>query len=121
MDIPKSFGSAEARHMSMKSAPVTCEETPRFTPMSWRWWVFPIFWAFVFCAGLALSTLAVYNDRPEVLHGWSGVGLGVLLLANFAIYMLLAWGWLYRVRPLPARRGLILFGAQIVLLLLLVS
>ena len=105
--------------MSMNGGPMASDQPTKPIPMSWRWWVFPIFWALVFCTGLALSTLALYNRHPEQLNGWSGIGLGVMLLANFGIFMLLAWGWLYRAWPLPAWRGLIIFGVQIVLLLLM--
>jgi signal transduction histidine kinase len=105
--------------MSMNGEPIASDQPAKPIPMSWRWRVFPIFWALVFCTGLALSTLALYYRHPEQLNGWSGIGLGVMLLANFGIFMLLAWGWLYRTPPMPARRGLIVFGVQIVLLLLL--
>src|SRR3954453_20322765 len=85
-----------------------------------RRWLFPIFWAIVFCIGLALSTLTLYQNHPEQLVGWAGVRLAALLLGDFATYMLIAWGWLYNDRPLPAWRGPSYFALQMLMLLLLI-
>jgi signal transduction histidine kinase len=85
-----------------------------------RWWLFPIFWSIVFCVGLTLSVLTLYQRQPEQLAGWAGVRMAALLIGNFAAYLLVAWGWLYRDRPLPRRRGPAYFTVQMLLLSLLV-
>jgi signal transduction histidine kinase len=108
------------RIMYMNNAPLELDETAGPTRCSLRWWLFPIFWAVVFCIGLALSTLTLYRGSPQRLSGWSGIGLGALLVANFGVYMLLAWGWLYHDEPMSARRGLAYFGVQMLLQLLLI-
>src|SRR5262245_16700288 len=103
----------------MKSTP-TSDGSAKPSAIPWRWWLFPIFWALVFCIGLALSILSLYARHPERLNGWGGAGLGVLLVGNFGVFMLLAWEWLYRARPVETRRGLIIFAAQMLLLLPLI-
>ena len=103
----------------MKGTPLFDEMTP--PDQSRRWWLFPIFWALVFCIGLALSTLTLAQNHPEHLAGWAGVRLAALLLGNFAAYMLVAWGWLYREQPPAAWCGPLFFAAQILLLLLLIG
>src|SRR3712207_3824437 len=96
---------------------VITTQSPR---ASWHRWIFPAFWDIVFCIGLALSVLARAQHQPATLHGWPAVVLAVLLIANFGAYNLIAWGWLYSDRRLPARWGLLLFGAQLLLLSLLI-
>src|SRR5262245_1207524 len=108
------------RIRGMKGAPLSVDE---ITPPDERrrWWLFPIFWALVFCVGLALSTLTLMQNHPERLAGWAGVGLAVLLIGEFIVYMLIAWGWLYRDQPLPGWRGPLFFAAQMLLLVLLIG
>jgi signal transduction histidine kinase len=89
-------------------------------PTSWKLWVFPAFWGLVFCGGLAASTLALAARHPERLANASGAGLAALLLANFAVYLIVTWGWLYRDQPVPTWRGFAAFGAQLGLLGLLI-
>src|SRR5262249_1393308 len=83
------------------------------------WWFFPIFWGIVYCVGMALSAIALYQRDPAQLQGWAGIRLGALLIGNFGVYNLIAWGWLYRDRPLPAWRGPAYFSLQMLLLSLL--
>src|SRR5262245_55690027 len=104
----------------MNRMPTSPDASAKLPAIPWHRWLFPIFWALVFCIGLALSILSLYAGHPQQLNGWSGIGLGVLLVGNFGVYMLLAWGWLYRARPVGARRGLIIFGVQMLLLLALI-
>jgi signal transduction histidine kinase len=105
----------------MKGTPLFPDEATLPPDGSWRRWLFPIFWALVFCIGLALSTVALAQYHPERLAGWAGVRLAALLIGNFVAYMLVAWGWLYRDQPLPAWRGPLFFAAQLLLLLLLIG
>jgi signal transduction histidine kinase len=104
----------------MKGTPVLIDQATRSGDRPWRWWLFPIFWAIVFCIGLTLSTLTLYQKHPEQLAGWAGVRLAALLFGNFTTYMLLAWGWLYNHRPQLAWREPAYFTAQMLLLLLLI-
>jgi signal transduction histidine kinase len=104
----------------MKGSPLFAEQAPPSPDSPRRSWLFPLFWAIVFCIGLALSVITLYQNHPEQLAGWSGVRLAALLIGNFTAYMLVAWGWLYRERPLPAWRGPLYFAVQMLLLLLLI-
>src|SRR5262249_52887788 len=81
-------------------------------PIPRGWWFFPIFWGIVYCVGMALSAIALYQRDPAQLQGWAGIRLGALLIGNFGVYNLIAWGWLYRDRPLPAWRGPAYFSLQ---------
>jgi signal transduction histidine kinase len=91
-----------------------------YMPPPRRRWIFPLFWVLVFWTGIALSILSLHARHPEWLHGWRAAGLGALLLGTFAMYMLLAWGWLYRPKKMNARPGLLVFGVEMLLLALLV-
>ncbi len=104
----------------MRGAPLFADQATPPSDRPRRWWLFPLFWAIVFCIGLALSTTTLYQRQPEQLAGWSVVRLAVLLIGNFTAYMLIAWGWLYRDRPLPAWRGPLYFAVQMLLLPLLI-
>lgn len=82
-------------------------------------WI-PIFWTAIFAAALTLSSASLFNNHPEHLHGWSGLGFAVLVAGVFAAFLLLNWGWQYHHGVMSGRRALLYFGAQTLLLLLLV-
>jgi len=102
----------------MKGTPLFANQAIPLRDWPRQWWLFPLFWAMVFCIGLALSAITLYQNHPEQLAGWAGVRLAMLLIGNFTAYMLLAWGWLYRDPPLPGWRGPLYFAAQMLLLVL---
>src|SRR5262245_17603396 len=104
----------------MDSAPMIHDEVIAPPRVRGRWWFFPIFWDVVFCIGLALSVLALYQRQPDQLQGWADAGLAVLLIGTFGAYNLIAWGWLYNDRPPPPWRGPIYFGLEIALVFALI-
>jgi signal transduction histidine kinase len=112
--------SAALVRKAMQNLPLLDDPAGSVWSRPWRWRLFPIFWAAVFCIGLALSVITLYQRQPEQLAGWHGVRLAVLLVGNFTAYMLVAWGWLYRDPPLPGWRGPLYFAVQMLLLVLLI-
>src|SRR6476620_6588841 len=95
--------------MTMQSVPPAPPQSSMRAMTLRLWWLFPLGWAVVYCIGLALATLALYASHSERLEGWSGIGLGVILLGILVLYVLLTWGWLYSKPPISVRLGLLIF------------
>jgi signal transduction histidine kinase len=106
--------------MAVKSTSTSSDRAFRMSP-AWRLWIFPIFWTVLFSSILAMLTIELATNHPERLHGWGGVGFGVVLIAMFGTHLLISWGRLYRDIATSTRTALIAVSIHLLALLALVG
>jgi len=76
------------------------------------------FWSVVIYASLGANVYETWKEYPDLVRGWAGIGLFVLLSVFAALYH----GILCRPSsywPMPPRRAMLYFGGQLTILALL--